>query len=91
MAACRVRPKPKKFSDELDVQKKALPFEMEGPIVGVTGIEPMTSPTRTERATKLRHTPIMVQSCENTSDYGIIGYAGHFASGVTKWTVIVAG
>ena len=24
---------------------------------GVTGIEPMTSPTRTERATKLRHTP----------------------------------
>lgn len=25
--------------------------------VGVTGFEPMTSPTRTERATNLRHTP----------------------------------
>lgn len=32
-------------------------FGKDGFTVGVTGIEPMTSPTRTERATKLRHTP----------------------------------
>jgi hypothetical protein len=28
-----------------------------GPAIGLTGFEPATSPTRTERATKLRHSP----------------------------------
>ncbi len=42
-----------------------------GLAVGVTGFEPMTSPTRTERATNLRHTP----SCP-----GIIVQVVHFAS-----------
>jgi hypothetical protein len=27
------------------------------PTVGLTGFEPATSPTRTERATRLRHSP----------------------------------
>ncbi len=57
------------------IKKKAASSSVEAAsVVGVTGIEPMTSPTRTERATKLRHTP-------NTPE--IIGQVGYFASPFT--------
>jgi hypothetical protein len=35
----------------------AYPSPRAGPEIGLTGFEPATSPTRTERATKLRHSP----------------------------------
>lgn len=35
--------------------------------VGVTGFEPATSSSRTRRATKLRHTPVLVMSLNKDS------------------------
>jgi hypothetical protein len=60
-------------------KKKALPVVTGRTAVGVTGIEPMTSPTRTERATKLRYTPKTFQRHRSANDSGIIGYAAEFA------------
>ena len=69
-------------------KKKALPVVTGRTAVGVTGIEPMASPTRTERATKLRHTPKTIQRRRSASDSGIIGYAAKFASEINMESLV---
>ena len=39
-------------------------------LVGVTGFEPATSPSRTVRATELRHTPILSDCNKKGLQYG---------------------
>jgi hypothetical protein len=50
----------------------------------------MTSPTRTERATKLRHTPKTIQWRRSANDPGIIGYAAKFASEINLESLVGA-
>ena len=45
------------IQDEEDLTTAALSNTK--PLVGVTGFEPATSSSRTKRATKLRHTPMV--------------------------------
>ncbi len=43
-------------------------------LVGVTGFEPMASSSRTKRATKLRHTPMVLRKTTSRSWWGQSGY-----------------
>jgi hypothetical protein len=46
-----------------------------GLLVGVTGFEPMASSSRTKRATKLRHTPMVLRKSTACLRWDQSGYA----------------